>query len=135
MDCFSGSYIKWALNLGPMLSGPGIWLLVPAGQPSLTTYIMQWNWGDFGDYLHLFLSIIIFISYVKFINCVDPFHEVKSKREKKKEVRAFVFLKYVMSFSFQISSCTVMFVLVLLKVSIFDLKHAQLACFFIQVIH
>ena len=28
-------------------------------------------------------------SNVKFITCVDPFHEVKSKREKKKEVRVF----------------------------------------------
>jgi hypothetical protein len=37
---------------------------------------------------YILLSIIIFISYVKLIDCVDPFHEVKSKREKKKEVRA-----------------------------------------------
>ena len=29
---------------------------------------------------------------VRFVNCVDPFHEVKSKREKKKEVHAFFFL-------------------------------------------
>ena len=29
-----------------------------------------------------------FSSNVRFVNCVDPFHEVKSKREKKKEVHA-----------------------------------------------
>jgi hypothetical protein len=112
--------------------GRVFWLLGPVGLPGPPTYIMQWDWGDFGDYLHLLLSIIIFIAYVKFINCVDPFHEVKSKREKKKEVRAFIFLKYVMSFSFQITLCAVMFVLVLLELSIFDLTYAQLACFFIH---
>lgn len=35
------------------------------------------------------ISLFKFTSNVKFITCVDPFHEVKSKREKKKEVRAF----------------------------------------------
>lgn len=28
------------------------------------------------------------VSNLRFSNCVDPFHEVKSKREKKKEVRS-----------------------------------------------
>ena len=33
-------------------------------------------------------------SNVKFVNCVDPFHEVKSnrKKKKKKEVHTFLFL-------------------------------------------
>ena len=39
-------------------------------------------------FTYILLPIIILVSYVKFINCVDPFHEVKSKREKKKEVRS-----------------------------------------------
>lgn len=122
-------------KLRPYAEWAGYLVASPSRAAKLNNLYHAMELGRFWGLLHLFLSIIIFISYVKFINCVDPFHEVKSKREKKKEVRAFVFLKYVMSFSFQISSCTVMFVLVLLKVSIFDLKHAQLACFFIQVIH
>ncbi|KAL0011560.1 hypothetical protein SO802_006668 [Lithocarpus litseifolius] len=36
-------------------------------------------------FTYILLLIIVLVSYVKFINCVDPFHEVKSKREKKKE--------------------------------------------------
>ena len=39
-------------------------------------------------FTYILLLIIVLVSYVKFINCVDPFHEVKSKREKKKEVRS-----------------------------------------------
>lgn len=33
-------------------------------------------------------------SNARFVHCVDPFHEVKSKREKKKEVHTFFFLIY-----------------------------------------
>jgi hypothetical protein len=48
------------------------------------------DWVGFEVYFSLtyLLLIIALNSYFKFFNCVDPFHEVKSKREKKKEVRA-----------------------------------------------
>lgn len=39
--------------------------------------------------IYYYLVIVFFdglISNLEFLNCVDPFHEVKSKREKKKEV-------------------------------------------------
>ena len=32
--------------------------------------------------------VLCFISNKVFVKCVDPFHQVKSKRDKKKEVRA-----------------------------------------------
>lgn len=41
-----------------------------------------WN-----DLLNVFRFLAL--SNLKFITCIDPFHELKSKREKKKEVRGF----------------------------------------------
>lgn len=59
-----------------------------------------WMW-----YYMIYMFLLIFASNVKLISCVDPFHEVKSKREKKKEVRLMTFAWFDVHVSFTYHPC------------------------------
>lgn len=65
--------------------------LLLASQLCITLFFSCIAHEEILGFYHLvpLISLFKFTSNVKFITCVDTFHEVKSKREKKKEVRAF----------------------------------------------